>query len=165
MRKFKITAKNRLGKTVELEVDATNKGQAQLNCESAGLQILEIDDGKLSPFAEDLYLGLTVLGGIVLAVLVIYFLGDGLTLVVLVLPYFAVCWGVGSMAKKKGGSQSQLFFISVITTPLVGLVVGMLMPYRKRPVDPLKRKTCPYCKEIIKKGALLCRFCNRELAP
>ena len=71
MRKFKITAKNRLGKTVELEVDATNKGQAQLNCESAGLQILEIDDGKLSPFAEDLYLGLTVLGGIVLAVLVI----------------------------------------------------------------------------------------------
>nr|HDN00343.1 hypothetical protein [Deltaproteobacteria bacterium] len=26
-------------------------------------------------------------------------------------------------------------------------------------------KTCPYCKERVKKNALVCRYCGRELEP
>jgi predicted amidophosphoribosyltransferase len=26
-------------------------------------------------------------------------------------------------------------------------------------------KTCPYCKERVKKDALVCRYCGRELDP
>ncbi|RKX58674.1 MAG: hypothetical protein DRP28_04460, partial [Thermodesulfobacteriota bacterium] len=29
----------------------------------------------------------------------------------------------------------------------------------------LVSKICPHCKERIKKGALVCRYCGRELDP
>lgn len=55
-----------------------------------------------------------------------------------------------------GRSAAGWFLLSLILTPLAGLLLFMLPP---------RRRPCPFCAEPIQPSAVLCRFCNREVPP
>jgi hypothetical protein len=50
----------------------------------------------------------------------------------------------------------------VLALVVVGLVV--FLAQRQRPASAV-RKPCPYCAELIKPEAKICRFCGRDLPP
>lgn len=62
---------------------------------------------------------------------------------------------VGFLASREfGRSGVGWFFLALVLTPLIGLLL-FLLPARRRP--------CPFCAEPIKPSAVVCRFCGREI--
>ena len=66
---------------------------------------------------------------------------------------------VGSIiAIRKGRSPILWFFLCAIV-PLLIAVIIVLPPLASKGYT----KRCPYCAEIIKEGAIVCKHCGREL--
>lgn len=57
-------------------------------------------------------------------------------------------------AREFGRSLVGWFILSLLFTPLVGLLLFIL---------PARRRPCPYCAEPIQPAALICRFCGRDV--
>lgn len=80
--------------------------------------------------------------------------GIGLIVIWLILSYAAAAW-----AKSKGRSQIGFFLLSLLLSPLVGLIlvaVGGSNPER------MGLQQCPQCAEWVKTEALKCRFCGKD---
>lgn len=63
----------------------------------------------------------------------------------------------GIIATRKGRSPMLWFFLCAIV-PLLIVVIAVLPPL----VSKGYTKKCPYCAEVIKEGAIVCKHCNRE---
>ena len=70
--------------------------------------------------------------------------------------YCLLALAVALLASREfGRSGVGWFLLSLITTPLVGLLLFMLPP---------RRRPCPFCAESIQPSAVVCRFCGREVS-
>ena len=70
--------------------------------------------------------------------------------------YCLLALAVALLASREfGRSAVGWFLLSLITTPLVGLLLFMLPP---------RRRPCPFCAESIQPSAVVCRFCGREVS-
>ena len=85
--------------------------------------------------------------------------------------YLFICIGVGWWAHiKKGRSGIGFFLLSLFLTPIVGGIILLIVRADQKTVDNIavqdgdKRK-CPFCAEIIKSEASVCRYCHSELTP
>ena len=64
---------------------------------------------------------------------------------------------IGVLASREfGRSGLGWFFLALLFTPLVGILLFVLPP---------RRRPCPFCAEPIKPTAVVCRFCGREVTP
>ena len=74
------------------------------------------------------------------------------------------------LAHTKGRSAVGVFFLSILLTPLVGLITVALMAKRET-IDRERIETgrsathrlCPACAEIVRHAATVCSHCGRAL--
>jgi len=71
------------------------------------------------------------------------------------------------IASNKGRSGAACFFISLVLSPLIGILVALLTAENAEELEKIKlasgaNKKCPSCCELIKIDARICRYCNRD---
>jgi hypothetical protein len=76
----------------------------------------------------------------------------------------------GAIASNKGNSFAGAFFISILLSPIIGIVIALVQKPNEAVVEKRQLQTgalrkCPFCAELIKKEAHVCHYCGRELPP
>lgn len=76
----------------------------------------------------------------------------------------------GKLAERKGLRGGTYVLISLLLSPLVGLIAAAVATPNERAVEDARvasgtDRKCPYCAEVVKREATICRFCHKELQP
>ena len=85
----------------------------------------------------------------------------------IVLIWLCLCIATWVIASKKGRSGFGFFLLSIILSPIVGIIAALIASENTAKLEENQlasgaSKRCPYCAEIIKKEATICKYCNKE---
>jgi len=76
---------------------------------------------------------------------------------------------IGAYANTKGRSAIAYFILSLILSPVIGVFLAIsaepdFNKIEKRATSAGKYRKCPYCAELVKKEAKICKHCGKEVA-
>ena len=86
----------------------------------------------------------------------------------IVLAWVVFSYLCGKYGEKKGLSFTKFFWISLLISPVIGFIWCAISMEDMDMVEDKKiitkqSKRCPYCKELIKVGASICKHCQKDL--
>ena len=72
--------------------------------------------------------------------------------------YLILCVVAGMAASSRGHSGVGFFLLSLIVSPVIGLILALV-------IQPGGMRVCPNCAEKVKAEAKLCKHCGNALPP
>jgi hypothetical protein len=80
------------------------------------------------------------------------------------LIFWALCGIAAAMiASTKNRSAGGWFFGGLLMGPIGVLIVTCLSSISQEQTESGDTRACPHCAETIRRAALVCRFCNRDI--
>ena len=98
-------------------------------------------------------------------------------IILVVIIYLGLCIVAGNISKEKSGSFASGFWLSIIFSPLLGILFAYLnddklqtseITIKKEAIEKSTNNVvssieCSNCLELISSDSLVCRYCNQQI--